>query len=259
VSVTSAVPSLDFIEGLGLAASSDDPSLSGAAEITEVGAEPNSLDLAPNNSPETWYPSSRNLAVDPSFLLSGGLCEPSLSALFAPNIAVAVVMVAVTAEDGGAPKREVELLEEGSGGSHSVFKDVDEGRGAPQREDAVSPVEGGPPNNEAEEADGRGAVNKDPEVFVDCDDAPNHGVTALVDGRAQTPVIDITVSLKPGVLDLVPALLTTLESLNIAVGPIAVLEELEVLEVLASKLPNSPAGATVCDAVWLTGWAKRAL
>ena len=98
--------------------------------------------------------------------------------MVAPNIAVAVVMVAVTAEDWGAPKREVELLEEGVGAPQSDFKDVDEGGGAPKREDA----EGRPPNNEAEEADGRGAVNKDPEVLVDCDDAPNHGVTAVVDG-----------------------------------------------------------------------------
>ena len=182
MSVTSAVPSLDSLEGLDLAAISDDPSLSGAAGINKLGAEPNSLDLAPNNSPVTWDPSSRKLAVAPSFLPSGGLCEPSLSALIAPNIAVAVVMVAVTAEDGGAPKREAELLEEGGGASQSDFKDVDEGGGAPKSEDAVSTVEGGPPNNEAEEADGGGAVNKDPEVLVNCDDAPNHVVTAKVDG-----------------------------------------------------------------------------
>ena len=36
----------------------------------------------------------------------------------------------------------------------------------------------------------------------------------------------------------------------------AVLEELEVL---ASNLPNSAVGVSVCDAVWLTGWAKREL
>jgi len=117
-------------------------------------------DLAPNSPPETWEPSSRNLAVAPSFLVLGGPCDPSLGVEVAPNMAVAVVVVgvppnrevAVTAEDGEPPKME----------------------------DASEEDE--PPNNDAEEAVNGGAVNKDPDVFVVCEDTPNKGVAGVVDG-----------------------------------------------------------------------------
>jgi len=153
-------------------------------------------DFSPKSPPDSSVPfiCCRNLAVAPNFLVLGWLCDPSVGAAVAPNMAVAVVVVGVPPNRevavisevvGGAPKREEGLVEEGgaapksdvevAAGAATPNSDLDvvkDGGGAPNSE--VPAPGGGALNNGAADTEGGGTLNKDPAVFDEAADTPNN-------------------------------------------------------------------------------------